>query len=55
MILFFDEDMGTAIPRFLKGADRDVDIRWLRAQFPTRVIHVVRTKNGWRRRDDTAG
>ena len=34
MILFFDEDMGAAIPRFLKGADRDVDIRWLRAQFP---------------------
>ena len=34
MILFFDEDMGTAIPKFLRGADEDVDVLWLRARFP---------------------
>ncbi len=34
MILFFDEDMGTTIPKFLSDADRDVDIRWLLALYP---------------------
>ena len=34
MILFFDEDMGTAIPKFLRGADEDVEVLWLRARFP---------------------
>ena len=34
MILFFDEDMGTTIPKFLNDADRDVDVRWLRALYP---------------------
>ncbi|MDE2817277.1 MAG: hypothetical protein OXK81_11350 [Chloroflexota bacterium] len=29
MILFFDEDMGTTIPKFLSEADRDVEIKWL--------------------------
>ena len=33
MILFFDEDMGTTIPKFLNDADRDVDVRWLRALY----------------------
>ncbi len=34
MILFFDEDMGTSIPKFLKGADGNVEILWLRGRFP---------------------
>ena len=33
MIIFFDEDMGTTIPKFLNDADRDVDVRWLRALY----------------------
>lgn len=34
MILFFDEDMGIVIPKFLRGADEEVDVLWLRARFP---------------------
>ncbi|MYB76094.1 MAG: hypothetical protein F4X83_03160 [Chloroflexi bacterium] len=34
MILFFDEDMGVAIPKFLRGAEEGVDVLWLRARFP---------------------